>query len=155
MGEAITVPSLTMMSSTGSEESLARNTHTRTDFGLVYLKSFESRKEGEKPRPVPPPPPPPSLPGGRAQSGMRPPTVDRSAAGEDQSWSITGRQQEEKPDIPSCLQANNPPLAPPSLAPSLPLSLSVSLSLLSPGKLMRLALTICRRRSDLPIRRLV
>ena len=41
MSEAFTVPSLMMMTSIVSEESLARDTQTRTDFGLVYLKLFK------------------------------------------------------------------------------------------------------------------
>ena len=41
---------LTMMTSTVFEESLARDTHTqtRTDFDLVYLKLFRSRKSDTK-----------------------------------------------------------------------------------------------------------
>ena len=38
MSEAVPVPSLTLVTSTVSEESLARG--TRTHFGLVYLKHF-------------------------------------------------------------------------------------------------------------------
>ena len=44
MSEAVTMPSLMMMSSIGSEESLARDPHTEThadrqiDLGLVCLK---------------------------------------------------------------------------------------------------------------------
>ena len=46
MSEAVTVPSLTMMPSTVSEESFVRDTHTdtRTDFGLVYVDFFKVRK---------------------------------------------------------------------------------------------------------------
>ena len=42
MSEAVTMPSLIMMmASLVFKESLARDTHT--DFGLVYLKLFQSR----------------------------------------------------------------------------------------------------------------
>ena len=39
MSEAVTMPSLMMLTSIVSEESLVRDTHT--DFGLVYLKLFK------------------------------------------------------------------------------------------------------------------
>ena len=61
MTEAVTVPSLMMMTSTVSEESLVRDTHTYThtythtgtDFCVVYLKLFQSRKRlGKKPTDV-------------------------------------------------------------------------------------------------------
>ena len=40
--EAVTVPSVTMMTSTVSKESLARDAQTRThrNLGVVYLKLF-------------------------------------------------------------------------------------------------------------------
>ena len=48
MSETVTMPSLMTMASTVSEESLAGDTHTythtQTDFGLVYLKLFQSHK---------------------------------------------------------------------------------------------------------------
>ena len=49
MSEAVTMPSLTMMTSTVSEESLARDRHTdrqtHTDFCQVYFKLFQSNFE--------------------------------------------------------------------------------------------------------------
>ena len=51
MPEAVTMPSLMMMTLIVSEESLTRDPHTdtqntdrQTGFGLVYLKLFQSRK---------------------------------------------------------------------------------------------------------------
>ena len=47
MSEAVTMPSLKMMASTVSEESLVRYTQTHT-FYLVYLKLIQSRKQLRK-----------------------------------------------------------------------------------------------------------
>ena len=50
MSEAVTMPSLMMMTSIVSEESFARDTqidthtHTHSDFGLVCLKLIQNRK---------------------------------------------------------------------------------------------------------------
>ena len=42
MSEAVIVPSLTLMTSTVSEESLARDTHTHTHrLWVVYVKLFK------------------------------------------------------------------------------------------------------------------